>query len=77
MENTPAVMAEDCPCLLVSCAIHGNCVECVRVHRAHRGHIPECMQEVLRECIAELAKQVELGVVDERPEPADRKDQSH
>jgi hypothetical protein len=69
MENEKICLAEDCPCIQLSCPIHGNCLECVRNHRRHKRHIPECMQETLREQIAALAKQVEFGVVDERPTP--------
>jgi len=50
----------------------GNCIECVRIHRANKEHLPECMHDVLRDHIAALAKQVELGVVAQRPHPEQR-----
>jgi hypothetical protein len=70
MDQPAPGLAEDCPCQLRTCAIWGNCVECVRVHRTNRHHLPECLQDALRECIVLLARQVELGVVDQRPVPA-------
>ena len=67
-DNVEAIAA-DCPCKLTSCTIHGHCVECVRGHRTNRNHIPECLQDQLREAIASLAKQVEYSVTDARPNP--------
>ena len=62
-------LVDDCPCTQLACPIHGNCIQCVRDHREHKRHLPECMQEVLREQVAALAKQVEFGVVEQRPTP--------
>lgn len=70
MDKENVNLADDCPCVQLACPIRGNCLECVRGHRRHKRHIPECMQEVLRGYVTEIAKQVELGVVDERPTPA-------
>lgn len=68
LTDTPmACFADDCPCTQLACPIRGNCTECVRSHRIHKRHLPECLQEVLRGYITAIAKQVELGVVDERP----------
>lgn len=67
MVSEKSYLAEDCPCTQLACPIHGNCVECVRNHRRHKRHIPECLQDVLREQITALAKQVEFSVMDERP----------
>jgi hypothetical protein len=72
MKKEAAHLAEDCPCTLLTCTIRGNCVECVRVHRVNKEHLPECMHDVLRDHIAALAKQVELGVVEQRPHPEQR-----
>jgi hypothetical protein len=76
MRNEETCLAEDCPCIQLDCPIHGNCVECVRGHRQHKRHIPECMQEVLREQIAALAKKVEYDVVEARPEPKGTRDRA-
>ncbi len=69
MKDQPVCLAEDCPCIQLECPIRGNCVACVRHHRAHQRHLPECLQPVLREIITSLAKQVEFDVVDTRPTP--------
>ncbi len=63
-------LAADCPCIQVSCDIHGNCVECVREHRRHQEHLPECMQPILRGLVKDLALKVELKTVEGRPEPS-------
>jgi len=60
-------IAEDCPCLNVKCKIYGNCVECVRIHRINKNHLPECMGDIVRDLIKDLAGKVEFGVVDKRP----------
>lgn len=69
MADEGAWLAEDCPCIQLDCPIHGNCVVCVRNHRLNESHNPECLQDVLREQIAALARKVEFGVVEERPKP--------
>jgi hypothetical protein len=71
MEKETAHLADDCPCVQLACPIHGDCVACIRGHREHKRHLPECMQDVIREQIAALAKKVEFGVVDERRTPKD------
>jgi len=58
---------EDCPCTNLRCRIHGNCVECIRAHRSHKLHLPECMCTIVRAEIAALADKVEYGVIDNRP----------
>ncbi len=59
--------ARDCPCVQRACPVRGDCVACVRNHRAHQLHIPECLQPVMRELVAGLAGKLELGVVEARP----------
>jgi hypothetical protein len=58
---------DDCPCTTLKCKLHGNCVECVRVHRQNQNHLPECMQSMLRGLVKEIAEKVEFSVVDELP----------
>lgn len=33
---------DHCPCKQ-ACPHHGNCFECVTLHRGHRDHLPRCM----------------------------------
>jgi sugar phosphate isomerase/epimerase len=68
--KTVEAVAEDCPCLVTNCPIHGHCVECVRGHRHAANHIPECMQDQLRDLVAALARKLEYEVKDVRPKPA-------
>lgn len=30
-----------------ACRYHGNCRECVAIHRAHQEHVPNCMRPIL------------------------------
>ena len=36
---------DHCPCKK-ACRYHGNCKECVAIHRAHQEHVPNCMREL-------------------------------
>ena len=69
MKNNGNHLADDCPCTQSACPIRGDCIACVRAHRQHKKHLPECLQEILREYISALAQQVELSVADARPTP--------
>lgn len=64
------VLVDDCPCTQIRCHRHGNCVECIRVHRIRQEHIPECLQEMFRSRVIELAALVEYDVRDLRRTPA-------
>ena len=37
---------DHCPCQK-ACRYHGNCKECVAIHRAHQEHVPNCIREML------------------------------
>lgn len=43
-----------CPCK-EACRHHGNCFECVQIHRGHRGHLPMCLWDLVNERIAALS----------------------
>ncbi len=64
------VQVDDCPCKQVRCHRHGNCVECIRVHRTRKEHVPECLQDMFRDRIRELALLVEYDIRDLRRTPA-------
>ncbi|MBR3867483.1 MAG: LPS biosynthesis protein [Butyricicoccus sp.] len=49
---------DHCPCK-ENCVHHGNCFECVTVHRGHRDHLPMCMWDMLNERIAALSRMTE------------------
>ena len=56
-----------CPCSQTDCEWHGKCRECVLIHRVKKRHVPECLQPIFRQAITDLARKVELDVVDARP----------
>lgn len=66
-EEKNVLLAEDCPCTLLSCTAHGNCVECVSIHRQHKEHVPECIADILREDLKVIAAKIECGIIDNRP----------
>ena len=37
---------DHCPCKK-ACRYHGNCKECVAIHRAHQEHVPNCMRPLV------------------------------
>lgn len=53
---------DHCPCTK-SCRYHGNCKECVAIHRAHREHVPNCMRSMLNEHFLELLKLTEKSLL--------------
>lgn len=56
---------DHCPCTKADCRYHGNCKECVAIHRAHREHVPYCMRSMLNEKIKILSGMTEHTVVSE------------
>ena len=57
----------ECPCTNTTCQWHGKCFECVLIHRVKKHHVPQCLQPILRDKIAGLAKTAELRTEDDRP----------
>ena len=45
---------DHCPCRK-ACRYHGNCKECVAIHRAHQEHVPNCMRPMLNKKIKALS----------------------
>lgn len=52
---------DHCSCT-AACRHHGNCKECVAIHRAHRDHIPNCFHDMMREKMAPLASLIEYDL---------------
>ena len=48
-----------------ACRYHGNCKECVAIHRAHQEHVPVCMRAAINKKIVLLSQLTEDTVVDE------------
>lgn len=59
---------DHCPCMKV-CRYHGNCKECVAIHRAHREHVPNCLRPMLNEKIKVLSGLTEHTVANEIEAP--------
>ena len=45
------------------CYLHGNCMLCVQVHRAHGDHLPYCMQRMVNEKLKVLSGLTEHSIV--------------
>lgn len=48
-----------------ACKHHGQCVECVAIHRAHREHLPNCFKSMVNEKIAILSGLTEHSVMEQ------------
>jgi len=51
---------DQCPCPKTKCYWHGNCRDCVRIHRINGNHVPHCLQFILAEHVQALAAAAEL-----------------
>ena len=51
-----------CPCPKVRCEWHGKCKECIAIHRYHKDHLPECMQQYVNAKLKAVAAIGELEV---------------
>ncbi|WP_334196402.1 LPS biosynthesis protein [Muricomes intestini] len=49
---------DHCPCKK-ACLYHGNCKECVAIHRAHQEHVPNCMRPMINKKIELLSELTE------------------
>ena len=49
---------DHCPCKK-ACRYHGNCKECVAIHRAHQEHVPNCMRPVINAKLKSLSELTE------------------
>lgn len=54
---------DHCPCKQ-ACRHHGNCFECVTLHRGHRDHLPLCMWDMVNERLAALSHMTEDSLFD-------------
>lgn len=55
---------DHCPCQK-ACRYHGNCKECVAIHRAHGEHVPNCMRPLLNRKIRLLSELTEHTIARE------------
>ena len=58
---------DHCPCK-EACRHHGNCFECVTIHRGHRAHLPMCLWDMVNERLAALSHMTE-GTLRAPPPP--------
>ena len=59
---------DHCPCKK-ACRYHGNCKECVAIHRAHQEHVPNCMRTMINAKIKALSELTEHTIADEIDAP--------
>lgn len=57
---------DHCPCK-EACIHHGNCYECVVIHRGHRDHLPLCMWDMINEKLDGLSRLTEGSFKDYSP----------
>ena len=59
---------DHCPCQK-ACRYHGNCKECVAIHRAHQEHVPNCMRPIINAKIKLLSELTEHTIANEIEAP--------
>lgn len=59
---------DHCPCKKAF-RYHGNCKECVAIHRAHQEHIPNCMRPIINAKIKLLSELTEHTIANEIEAP--------
>ena len=52
-----------------ACRYHGNCKECVAIHRAHQEHVPNCMRPMINQKIKILSELTEHSIANEIEAP--------
>jgi hypothetical protein len=52
---------DHCSCP-AACKLHGDCVQCVIVHRGHGDHLPHCFQRMVNERIEALSALTEHSI---------------
>ena len=52
-----------------ACRYHGNCKECVAIHRAHQEHVPNCMRPIINAKIRILSELTEHTIANEIEAP--------
>ena len=48
-----------------ACRYHGNCKECVAIHRAHQEHLPNCMRPIVNKKLIILSELTEHTLANE------------
>ena len=59
---------DHCPCLK-ACRYHGNCKECVAIHRAHQEHAPNCMRPLINKKLKLMSELTEHTLANEIEAP--------
>ena len=72
-DRSPEILKEyadkdHCPCQK-ACRYHGNCKECVAIHRAHQEHVPNCMRLMINNKLKILSELTEHTLANEIEAP--------
>lgn len=59
---------DHCSCTK-ACRYHGNCKECVAIHRAHQEHVPNCMRPLINAKIKILSELTEHTIANQIEPP--------
>ena len=66
--RTEYAAKDHCPCQK-ACRYHGNCKECVAIHRAHQEHVPNCMRPMINAKLRILSELTEHTIANEIEPP--------
>jgi hypothetical protein len=56
-----AACPDHCSCP-VACKFHGNCVDCVIIHRGHADHLPHCLHAMVNARLKALSALTEHSI---------------
>jgi len=54
---------DHCPCA-ASCKHHGNCLDCISIHRGHQDHLPDCLKRLVNERLSEVLSLTESKIIE-------------
>lgn len=60
-----------CICPNTLCEWHGQCKQCVALHRYHADHIPVCLQPIINEKLKQLVGVGEMAAVKKEGTPVE------
>ena len=64
LQEIKASCPDHCSCPVI-CKFHGECVECVIIHRGHGDHLPHCFQKMVNKRIEALSELTEHSFNDQ------------
>jgi hypothetical protein len=62
---------QGCSCPEIKCEWHGDCYNCVRLHRIYADHVPRCLQLMLYKKVEQITEIAEMTASRKPTTPGD------